>query len=113
MTLKELRTKHQLTLKTLSLHTGISISGLSKYENGVSKISKKFRETLEQYFNEPIDTPLVFTKQDYKRLIKHCNQLQELYNNLEATYNDLLHDYRRLKSIIKNIYNEVQYDGTC
>lgn len=113
MTLKELRTKHQLTLKTLSLHTGISISGLCKYENGASKISKKSKTTLEQYFNEPIDAPLVITKQDYKRLLQSHTLLQETYNTLEATFNDVLNDYRRLKSIIKNVYNEVQYDGAC
>lgn len=113
MTLKELRTKHQLTLKTLSLHTGISISGLCKYENGASKLSKKSQEILEQYFNEPIDTPLIVTKRDYKRLLQNHNLLQETYNNLISIYNDLYEDYCRLKSIIKNIYKEVQYDGTC
>ena len=113
MTLKELRTKHQLTLRTLSLYTGISVSGLCKYENGATKLSESAKNILEQYFNEPIDAPLVVTKQDYNRLMKHCNYLHEEYDKLEATYNDLLHEYRRLKTIIKNIYNEVQYDGSC
>lgn len=113
MTLKELRTKHQLTLKALSLHTGISISGLCKYENGAVKLPKAVKIILEQYFHEPIDAPIVITVQDYKRLTKHCDYLHEKYDKLEATYNDLLRDYRRLKTIIKNIYNEVQYDGSC
>lgn len=112
MTLKELRIKHQLTLKALSTHIGISLSSLHKYENGVHKIPKKSKEALEQYFNEPIDAPNVITIHDYKCLLKHCNQLQESYNKLEATYNDLLYDHHRLKTIIKNIYNEVQYDGS-
>lgn len=113
MTLKELRKKHQLTLKALSLDTGISLSSIHKYENGVHKLPKRSREILENYFNEPIDAPDVITIQDYKRLMHQCEYLQKSYNKLEATYNDLLYDYRRLKTIIKNIYNEVRYDGHC
>lgn len=111
MTLKELRLKHHLTLKALSSHTGISLSGLCKYENGTSPLSSKSRSKLEQYFNEPIDAPIIITKQDYNRALKLNKQLQEKYNNLASTYNDLYEDYCRLKSIIKNIYKEVQYDG--
>ena len=112
MTLRELRSKHRLTLKALSSHTGLSISGLCKYENGTSPLTEKSRVRLEQYFNEPIDSPVIITKQDYNRVLKINKQLQEKYNNLASTYNDLYEDYTRLKSIIKNVYKEVQYDGS-
>lgn len=101
MTLKNVRRKNKLTLNDLAKQLNIAASTLCKYENGVQKVPEDIRYMLDNYFHTPIEYPEVYTVKDY-------NKLKENYNTLKSVYKDLLHEYNRLLTLIRNIQQEFQ-----
>lgn len=77
-TLKELRLNKGLTLQVVSQETGISISALSKYENGMTAVSADIKNILERYFGEEFTTIPPLTYKNYKEALETLEAAKQL-----------------------------------
>lgn len=102
-TLKELRLSKKLTLLAISQETGISLSALSKYENGMTAISEKNRKKLEEYFGEEFTVIPPLTYKNYKQALETleaAKQLIRIQNNRLNYYENFIKTLHEDLSVI-------------
>ena len=99
-TLKELRLSRRLTLLAISLGTGISLSALSKYENGMSAINAKNKKKLEEYFGEEFTIIPPLTYKNYKQTLETLESAKQLIR----IQNNRLNYY---ENFIKTLYEDL------